>query len=131
MKLVISRLLSSSVMKLRRKYKLSKGSVECPGGGGGCLPGSSVCDGVETCEDGSDEDTDMCRRWDCVRGFSKCPDNVQCISDRDLCRKSVWRSRSHRRDWGRVVSCKNGGTNSVESCLRYILKCLNKENIMI
>lgn len=101
------------------KLAFNQGSVPCPGGDG-CLPESSMCDGLATCGDASDEDPSWCAGWPCAPGMVKCPDNIQCIPRRDLCHKALWRHKHLRgtNHVGRARSCVNGGTNSIQSCRR-------------
>ena len=67
----------------------SKANIPCPGKGDdrGCLPPSSMCDGVKTCRNGSDEDPDFCSSWECGENRLKCPDDIQCAAKTDLCVK--------------------------------------------
>ena len=69
--------------------KKSEANIPCPGSGyeKGCLPPTSMCDGVKTCRNGSDENPDFCLSWDCGEDRLKCPDNIQCAAKTDLCIK--------------------------------------------
>ena len=44
-----------------------------------------VCDGKTSCNDGSDEDGQLCRTWSCLNGTTKCADDIQCISNSEIC----------------------------------------------
>ena len=84
----------------------------------------SVCDGVRACTDGSDEEQDFCLDWSCSEGYSKCPDNVQCLPWRiwspgyprnAFCYKASWR---FNRKQPSPLQCLSGGTNSQETCFQ-------------
>ena len=109
-------------------------SIPCPGTGGGCLHKVFMCDGVKTCQDGSDESTEFCSKWPCQQGtkhvfpvkympiyfagFSKCPNGVKCIPSSDLCFKAG--HNPYRVVVGRKFRCGRGEENltSVETCKR-------------
>ena len=89
----------------------NKNNIACPGDLGGCLPPSLVCDGSPTCKGGLDEAEEFCRSWRCSPGLVKCPDNLQCIPERDVCSRAHWRYNRHL---GKL--CVGGGTNSPHMC---------------
>ena len=87
-------------------------NIPCPGGvQAGCLPASSVCDGSPTCRDGQDEEEIFCGSWTCSPGLVKCPDNLQCIPELNVCSKARWRYPRHQ-----GKQCIRGGTHSPEMC---------------
>ncbi len=46
----------------------------------GCVKKVQVCDGLRTCNDGSDEAIDFCMEWECLPGYGKCHDVLQCVA---------------------------------------------------
>merc|ERR1719369_460525 len=60
---------------------------------GKCLSNSAVCDGYDRrwpygCGDNSDEDPDLCQKWDCEktgRGYWKCADGQRCVRPGEVC----------------------------------------------
>ena len=56
---------------------------------GECLHGSEICDGVVTCDDGSDEDESYCRSLRCPSAWDdewvKCADGLECFLDSQYC----------------------------------------------
>ncbi len=53
--------------------------------GQGCADSENVCDGKPTCEDESDEITDLCLNWQCPKHARKCADELQCIHKTMIC----------------------------------------------
>ncbi len=51
-----------------------------------CIPERRVCNGHDTCSDGSDENPVMCTQWNCTAGYWKCQDGLMCVEERRLCR---------------------------------------------
>ena len=47
-------------------------------GGGPCISSSQVCDGQADCDDGGDEDEEVCASWVCDHGV-RCRDSEVCI----------------------------------------------------
>ena len=50
-----------------------------------CLMGYKICNGIEDCADGSDENPEFCENWSCSANYVKCKSNVQCIKISGLC----------------------------------------------
>ena len=64
----------------------------CPGvsdwpckDGDGCAHIWEVCDGNADCNDGSEENKDMCLTWQCQANSTKCANDIQCIDVSDIC----------------------------------------------
>ena len=52
--------------------------------GDGCIYDFSVCDGYDSCNDGSDELLTTCESWNCSVGMSKCS-NMKCVNVTNTC----------------------------------------------
>ncbi|CAF5159406.1 unnamed protein product, partial [Rotaria magnacalcarata] len=69
------------------------GEVHClnPNGGRACVPKASMCNGVQDCLDGSDEDSSYCP-IECTAEQIRCANStggVACVSKSSLC-NGVW-----------------------------------------